>query len=94
MSELHTQSPKRFVALANAMADKHYGLDANEFNVDEETALQHIQDGRSVIDVLNADADAFDLGRMDVMVFGVPANRPLTEEDLKTADQELSADIQ
>jgi hypothetical protein len=31
---------------------------------------------------------------MDVMVFGVPANRPLTEEDLKTADQELSADIQ
>jgi hypothetical protein len=94
MSQLHTQSPKRFVALANAMADKHYGLDANEFNVDEETALVHIQEGRSVIDVLNADADAFDLDRMDVSDFGVASKRPLREEDLNTAEAELSADIQ
>ncbi|WP_274643956.1 hypothetical protein [Pseudomonas serbica] len=93
MSQLHTQSPKRFVALADAMAVKHYGLDANEFNVDEETALQHIQEGRSVIDVLNADADAFDLDRLDSDSF-VPSQRPLTEEDLQTADKELSADIQ
>ncbi|WP_338924332.1 hypothetical protein V0M98_32485 (plasmid) [Pseudomonas silesiensis] len=94
MSELHTQSPKRFVALADAMAIVHYGLDANEFNVDEETALQHIQEGRSVIDILNADADAFDLDRIDVTDYGVPSKRSLTEEDLKTADAKLSADIQ
>jgi hypothetical protein len=93
MSQLHTQSPKRFVALADAMAVKHYGLDANEFNVDEETALQHIQDGLSVIDVLNAAADAFDLDRLDIDSF-VPSKRPLTEEDLNTADAELAADIQ
>jgi hypothetical protein len=93
MSQLHTQSPKRFVALADAMAVKHYGLDANEFNVDEETALQHIQEGRSVIDVLNAAADAFDLDRLDIDSF-VPSKRPLTEEDLNTADAELAADIQ
>jgi hypothetical protein len=94
MNELHTQSPKRFVALVDAMAIEHYGLDANEFNVDEETALQHIQDGRSVIDVLNADADAFDLDRIDVTDYGVPSKRSLTEEDLKSADAKLAVDIQ
>lgn len=80
----------RFVALVDALATKHYGIGASDFNIDVEKALECLTCGISALDVINEDAERFGLDRIDVLVWGVPQKAEVTEDDVKAAEAELA----
>lgn len=80
-----------FVALANALGTKHYGMSAAEFGIYTEEAFDCIQNQESVLDVLNLDAQKYDLERIDLRHLGSPSKAALTEEDLSAAEALLSS---
>ncbi|WP_408601390.1 hypothetical protein [Pseudomonas sp. PLMAX] len=84
------QQAAHFVALADILGMKHYGMPAAEFDIDADEALDCIQNNVSVLEVLNRDAERFDLDRIDVTHFGVPSKADLTEDDLREAEAQLS----
>lgn len=84
------QQAAHFVALADVLGMKHYGMPAAEFDIDQDEALDCIQNNVSVIEVINRDAERFDLDRIDVTVWGIPTKAELTEEDVLAAETQLA----
>ena len=84
------QQAARFVALVDILGMKHYGMPATEFDIDADKALDCIQNNVSVIEVINEDAERFDLDRIDISDYGVPSKATLTEDDLLAAETQLA----
>lgn len=84
------QQATHFVALVDALGMKHYGMPAAEFDIDADKALDCIQGNVSPIDVINEDAERFDLDRIDISDYGVPSKAALTEDDLMAAETQIA----
>lgn len=88
---LESQCIKTFLALAEILARKAYGLTLDDLGIAEHWVFESILNGEGVLAVVNDPAQDSELGRIDKSDYGVPSTAELNQEDLAAALEELNA---
>lgn len=81
----------RFQKIANALLEKHYGIQINDTDMCENSAVTHyIAEGVKPFQAIVCWANEFDLGRIDKEGFyGTLSKEEITEEDELAAIKQL-----
>ena len=87
---LTDQCAKTFLALAEILVRKCYGLTLDDLGIEENGVIGCILNGESVLELVNDPAQDSELGRIDKSDYGVPSTAELTRADLAAALAELN----